>query len=277
MTRGLTLVTGGTGTTGSRIVQRLVARGEPVRVASRGSACRLDWDDPGTWDAALAGVDRVYLVYAPDLAVPGADETMAAFGRRAAAAGVRRVVLLSGRGEPGAQRAEQAVRAVTDAAGIDLTVLRCSWFAQNFTEGQFAPALQAGELALPVGDVVEPFLDADDVADAAVAALLEDGHAGRTYELTGPRALTFAEAVREVSAAVDRPITFRPVPLEGFRAELAGQGVPDDVLDLLAHLFTEVLDGRNSQPTDGVQQLLGRPAGELADHVRRSLGAGCSA
>ncbi|WP_369136843.1 NAD-dependent epimerase/dehydratase family protein [Modestobacter versicolor] len=269
------LVTGGTGTTGSRVVQRLRARGARVRVASRSSRCVLDWADPGTWDATLQGAAGVYLAYAPDLAVPGADATVAALTRRAAAAGARRVVLLSGRGEPGAQRAEQAVRSVAEETGLAWTVLRCSWFAQNFSEGQFAAAVAAGELALPVGDVPEPFLDADDVADAAVAALLDEGHAGRTYELTGPRALTFAEAVQEIAAALDRPVGYRPVPLDGFRAELAGQGVPDDVLDLLAHLFTEVLDGRNSAPTDGVQQVLGRPAGDLADLVRRSAAAGC--
>ena len=275
MTRELTLVTGGTGTTGSRVVQRLTARGKPVRVASRHSACALDWEQPGSWEPALAGVTRLYLAYAPDLAVPGAAETLAAFTRCAATQGVQRVVLLSGRGEPGAQAAERAVRAAADTGGVDLTVLRCSWFVQNFTEGQFAPAVQAGELALPVDDVVEPFLDADDVADAAVVALLDDGHAGRTYELTGPRALDFAEAVRECAAALGRPVAFRPVSTAGFRAALAADGVRDDVLDLLTHLFTEVLDGRNSRPTDGVQQVLGRPPADLADAVRRSAAAGC--
>jgi uncharacterized protein YbjT (DUF2867 family) len=275
MTRELTLVTGGTGTTGRRVVERLAARGAQVRVASRHSACVLDWDEPGTWAPALAGVTRAYLAYAPDLAVPGAAEILASFTECAAAAGVRRVVLLSGRGEPGAQAAERAVRAAADATGVELTVLRCSWFVQNFTEGQFAPSLQAGELALPVGDVVEPFLDADDVADAAVTALLEEGHAGRTYELTGPRALGFAEAVRECAAAMGRPVTFRTVPLAAFRAALAADGEPDDVQDLLAHLFTEVLDGRNSRTTDGVQQVLGRPPTDLAAAVRRSTAAGC--
>jgi uncharacterized protein YbjT (DUF2867 family) len=269
------LVTGGTGTTGSRVVQRLEQRGERARVASRSSACALDWADPATWDPALAGVAGVYLAYAPDLAVPGAAETVAAFTRQAVAAGVQRVVLLSGRGEPGAQRAEQAVQAVAGAAGVDWTVLRCSWFAQNFSEGQFAPALRAGELALPVDGVVEPFLDADDVADAAVAALLDDGHAGQLYELTGPRALTFADVVQEIAAASGRPVRFRTVPLGQFRDGLAAEGLPDDVLALLTHLFTEVLDGRNAAPTDGVREVLGRPARDLADHVRASAAAGC--
>ncbi|WP_222192204.1 NmrA family NAD(P)-binding protein [Modestobacter italicus] len=271
------LVTGGTGTTGSRIAARLRARGVHARVASRSSACRLDWAEPGTWAPALAGARAVYLAYAPDLAVPSSDEVMAAVTRAATAAGVRRVVLLSGRGEPGAQRAEAAVRRAAEEGGLDWTVLRCSWFVQNFTEGQFAGPLATGELALPVEDVPEPFLDAEDIADVAVAALLDDGHAGRTHELTGPRALTFAEAVAEIAAVTGRPAHFRPVPFEAYAAELAAAGVPDDVMGLMTHLFTEVLDGRNAAPTDGVQQALGRPATDLADAVRRSALAGSRA
>ncbi|GAA4740270.1 NAD(P)H-binding protein [Modestobacter marinus] len=273
MTAQTILVTGGTGTTGSRITARLRARGVDARVASRSSACRLDWAEPGTWAPALAGAGAVYLAYAPDLAVPGSDQVLAAFTRTAAAAGVRRVVLLSGRGEPAAQQAELAVRAAADAAGLSWTVLRCSWFVQNFTEGQFADAVRAGELALPVADVVEPFVDAEDIAEVAVAALLDDGHAGRTHELTGPRALTFAEAVAGVAAATGRPACFRTVPFPAYAAELAAAGVPDDVIGLLNHLFTEVLDGRNAAPADGVQQALGRPATDLASAVRRSVGS----
>ncbi|WP_299953946.1 NAD(P)H-binding protein [uncultured Modestobacter sp.] len=268
------LVTGGTGTTGSRITTRLRARGVDPRVASRSSACRLDWAEPGTWAPALAGARAVYLAYAPDLAVPDSDDVLAAVTRTAAAAGVRRVVLLSGRGEPGAQRAEAAVRQAAEEGGLAWTVLRCSWFVQNFTEGQFAGELAAGELTLPVPHVPEPFLDAEDIADVAVAALLDDGHAGRTYELTGPRALTFDEAVAEVAAVTGRPARLRRVPFAAYAAGLTAAGVPDDVVALMAHLFTEVLDGRNAAPTDGVQRALGRPATDLADAVRRGALAG---
>jgi len=268
------LVTGGTGMTGSRVTQLLRARGAHPRVASRTSERRFDWTDPGTWDAALAGVTAVYLAYAPDLAVPGADATVAALTDRAARAGARRVVLLSGRGEPGALRAEQAVRAAAATAGIDCTVVRASWFVQNFTEGQFVESLRAGELALPVDDVPEPFTDADDIAEVAVAALLDDGHAGLTHELTGPRALTFAAAVAEIAGVTGAPLRFRSVPVAEFTVDLAAQGVPGETVELLTHLFTEVLDGRNATPTDGVQRALGRPATEFAVSVRRSTAAG---
>jgi uncharacterized protein YbjT (DUF2867 family) len=269
------LVTGGTGTTGRRVAERLRARDVTPRVASRTSPCHLDWDEPGSWDAALAGVDAAYLAYAPDLAVPGSDDVLAAFTRRAASAGVRRVVLLSGRGEPAAQRAEQAVRAAAEEGGLVWTVLRCSWFVQNFSEGQFAGPLRDGELALPVDDVVEPFVDADDIADVAVAALLDDGHGGRVHELTGPRALTFAAAVAEIAAVLGRPVRFRSMPIAEFTAGLAAGGVPAEVVALMTHLFTEVLDGRNAAPADGVRRALGRPATDLSDAVRRAAAAGC--
>ncbi len=264
------LVTGGTGMTGSRVTRLLRARGAHPRVASRNAGQHFDWTRSGTWDAALAGVTAVYLAYAPDLAVPGADATVTAVTERAARAGARRVVLLSGRGEPGALRAEEAVRDAAATAGIDCTVVRASWFAQNFTEGQFAGSLRAGELALPVGGVPEPFVDADDIAEVAVAALLDDGHAGLTHELTGPRALTFAAVVAEIAEATGARLRFRSVPVAEFTDDLVAQGVPADAVQLLTHLFTEVLDGRNATPTDGVQQALGRPATDVAVAVRRS-------
>ena len=181
------LVIGGTGKTGRRVAERLTARGVPVRIGSRRSQPAFDWDDPATWPAAIEGTTAAYVAFAPDLALPGAAAAVREVARLASDAGLRRLVLLSGRGEEEALRAEAEAR----SAFPGVTVLRCSFFAQNFTEGAFAPDVQAGELALPVGDVREPFIDADDIADAAVAALLEDGHEGELYELTGPRLLTF--------------------------------------------------------------------------------------
>ncbi|HXV92665.1 MAG TPA: NmrA family transcriptional regulator, partial [Pseudonocardia sp.] len=180
-----TLVTGGTGKTGRRVAQRLRDRGIAVRLGSRAGQPPFDWDDRATWGPALAGVDAVYLAYAPDLAVPGAAETVGAFAGQAVESGARRIVLLSGRGEPEAQQAEKAVTAAAPGA----TVLRCSFFAQNFSESFLAGPVRAGEVMLPVDTVPEPFVDADDIADVAAAALTEDGHVGEVYELTGPRLL----------------------------------------------------------------------------------------
>ncbi len=180
-----TLVLGGTGKTGRRVVERLAARGLPTRVGSRSAEPPFDWENEATWKPALRGVSSAYVTYYPDLAVPGAVAAVRSFVDVAIGSGVRRLVLLSGRGEPEAERAEAAVR----AAGTDWTILRSTWFMQNFSEDYMLEHVLSGEIRLPAGDVPTPFLDADDIADAAVAALTEDRHAGHLYELTGPRSL----------------------------------------------------------------------------------------
>jgi uncharacterized protein YbjT (DUF2867 family) len=269
-TQDLTLVVGGTGKTGRRVVDRLRAQGRAVRVGSRSGAPPLDWEDRATCAPAVAGATGAYVSYFPDLAVPGAAEAVAEVARLAAEAGVQRLVLLSGRGEEEAQRAERLVRDAFPSA----TVVRCSWFAQNFTESYLLEPVLAGEVALPAGDVPEPFVDADDIADVATAALTQDGHAGEVYELTGPRSLTFVQAVEEIAATSGREIAFVEVPMEAYAAAARDEGVPSDVVDLLTYLFGEVLDGRNVAVADGVQRALGRPARDFADFAREAAATG---
>lgn len=266
----LTLVLGATGKTGWRVAERLAAGGHAVRAGSRSAAPPFAWDDQSTWAPALAGTSAAYISFFPDLAVPGAAETIAALSQLAVANGTRRLVLLSGRGEEEAQRAEQALI----ASGADWTVVRCSWFAQNFSESFFLDPILGGEVALPVGDVGEPFVDIEDIADVVVAALTEDGHAGRLYELTGPRLLSFAQAVGEIAKASGRDIRYVPVSVDAFTSDLVQTGVPDDVRGLMTYLFTEVLDGRNARLADGVQQALGREPCDFADFARRAAATG---
>ena len=266
----LTLVLGGTGKTGSRVVERLAARGLPTRAGSRAGEPPFDWEERTTWAPALDGVGSVYVSYYPDLAVPGAAETVGAFAELAVARGAPRLVLLSGRGEHQAELAEQAVR----DSGAEVTILRSTWFSQNFSESYFLDLVLAGEVALPAGDVKEPFVDADDIADVAVAALTDDRHIGELYELTGPRLLSFAEAVQEIADATDREIRYAPVPLIAFASELARQGVPGDAVDLLTYLFGEVLDGRNAHLADGVQRALGRQPRDFRDYARKAAASG---
>jgi uncharacterized protein YbjT (DUF2867 family) len=199
-----TLVLGGTDKTGRRVAERLAARGLPTRVGSRSGEVPFDWGDEATWAPALRDVGAVYVSYYQDLAVPGAVEAVRSFAALAMQQGVRRLVLLSGRGEEEAQRAERAVQEVS----AEWTILRSSFFSQNFSESFFLEPILGGEVALPAGDVPEPFVDAEDIADVAVAALTEDGHAGELYELTGPRLLTFAEAVGEISRATGRKVRY---------------------------------------------------------------------
>jgi uncharacterized protein YbjT (DUF2867 family) len=269
-TQNTTLVIGGTGKSGRRVAERLQARGVPVRIGSRSSAPAFDWEDRSTWAPALEGATSAYVSYFPDLAVPGAPDAIAALSELAVEHGTRRLVLLSGRGEPEAQRAEQ----VLQESGADWTIVRCSWFSQNFSEGAFVEQVLAGEVALPAGPVPEPFVDVEDIADVAVAALTEDGHAGQLYELTGTRLLRFDEAVAEIAEATGRPVRYVAISNEEFMDGLAQVGIPDDVRSLLAFLFTEVLDGRNAYVTDGVQRALGREPRDFADYARRTAAAG---
>jgi uncharacterized protein YbjT (DUF2867 family) len=264
------LIIGGLGKTGRRVAERLTALGKPVRIVSRSTEPRFDWTDRATWPGALAGVSTAYVTYQPDLAVSGSADDIGAFGRMAARAGVSRVILLSGRGEDGAIAAEATLK----AAGVRWTILRANWFAQNFSESYFVDGIKAGELALPAGEIPEPFVHADDIADVALAAILDERHDGQTYELSGPRALTFAQAVEEIARATSRPISYVPIAVDLFTAELKAGRVPDDVVALLHELFTQVLDGRNSKPTDGVQQALGRPPRDFSDYVRETAATG---
>lgn len=263
----LTLVVGGTGKTGRRIVERLRDQDVPVRIASRPT---FDWAAPETWPGTLDGVHAAYLAYAPDLAVPGAPETVGAFAELAATSGVRRLVLLSGRGEEEARQTEKLVQ----DAGAEWTILRAAWFNQNFSESYLLDPVREGELVLPAGPVPEPFVDVEDIAEVAVAALTEDGHVGQTYELTGPRLLTFADAVAEISAATGRAIRFRQVSNDDYAAAMSAAGVPEDVIWLLRYLFGTVLDGRNANVGDGVQRALGRPPRDFADFARRTAETG---
>jgi uncharacterized protein YbjT (DUF2867 family) len=268
--QGVTLVTGGTGKTGRRVAARLVKAGRLVRIGSRAAELPFDWENRDTWGQALQGVKAAYVAYQPDIAVPGALETVGAFFDRAIASGVEKLVLLSGRGEVEAERAEQALQATS----VDWTILRSSWFCQNFSESFFLDPILAGQVALPVGAVAEPFVDVDDIADIAFAAFTDPRHSRQLYEITGPKALTFAEAISEIARATGRDITFILVTVDDYRAELVQQGVPDDYIELILYLFTTVLDGRNTPLADGVQRALGRTPRNFSDYVRQTAATG---
>ncbi|SDH91749.1 NmrA family NAD(P)-binding protein [Lutimaribacter saemankumensis] len=247
------LVVGATGKTGSRVARKLEEKGFAVRRGARRSDIPFDWEDPSTWAPALSGVAKAYVTYFPDLAFPGAVEKLQAFTRVAAASGLRHIVLLSGRGEHHARLGEEVVR----ASGIPFTIVRAAWFAQNFSEGYLRDPILAGILPMPGGDIAEPIIDIDDIADVVVASLTTAGHTGETYEVTGPRLMTFAEMADVLTQSVGRPILHVPITFEDFHANLA-ESADDFVADVFTAIARETLDGRNAQTTDGVERALGR-------------------
>lgn len=265
-----TLVLGGTGKTGRRIAERLTAAGRPVRVGSRTGEPPFDWEDRATWAPALRGTGAAYLAYYPDIADPGAAATLRDFAEQAVRGGTRRLVLLSARGMDATLPAERAVA----VDGAEWTILRASWFFQNFSEGILRDGVLGGEIVFPAGDVKEPFIDADDIADVTVAALTGDGHAGRIHDLTGPRLLTFAEVAGEIARASGREVRYAPVPVAEYGTMLSGYGLSDDLVAFLTELFGALLDGRNAQLTDGVRRALGREPRDIADFAREAAAGG---
>lgn len=264
------LVIGGTGKTGRRVAERLTARGLAVRIGSRSGRPAFDWNaDPATWLPLLQGVTAAYLTYYPDLGIPGAAESIRALAQLAEEAGVRRLVLLSGRGEEEAEVSEQGVR----TSGVEWTVVRSTWFAQDFTEHFLLPSVLSGVIALPT-DVPEPFVDLADVADVVVAALTEDGHHGMTYELTGPRLVMFSEAAALISAASGRPVRFERVTPQECTRRMVAEGVPLGEAEALTDLFARILDGRNAHVTDDVKRVIGREARPFADFVQAAAATG---
>ena len=263
------LVIGATGKTGRRVAAKLEAKGLPVRRGSRNSATPFDWEAPETWASALDGVRSAYVTYFPDLAFPGAVEKLESLCETAKAAGVDHLVLLSGRGEHHARLGEDVVR----RSGVDFTIVRSAWFAQNYSEGYLRDPILAGILPMPGGDMPEPIIDIDDIADVVVAALTEEGHKGELYEVTGPRLMTFADMAAELSGALGSPIRHIPISFEDFHANIARSG-GDFVADVFTAIARETLDGRNAHLTDGVQRALGRLPRDFADFARAAAKTG---
>ncbi len=264
------LIVGKNGKTGVRVNRRLTELGYATRPVSRSTSPPFDWEDPQTWPSAIEGTRAAYVTYQPDLAVPGAEAAIRAFVRVAAEAGLEHIVLLSGRGEAGAERAEQ----ILQASGLSWNVVRASWFAQNFSENFMVDGILAGELVLPAGDIPEPFIDVDDIADVAVAALTQADLRNRLFEVTGPRALTFAQCVAEISQAVGYEIRYTQVPVDEYIGALREQGIPEDMQWLLRELFTVVFDGRNCKVMRGVEEALGRPPTDFRTYVAKAVASG---
>lgn len=261
------LIIGRNSKTGSRVNQRLKEIGLPTRAVSRTTTPVFDWENKATWLSAMAGTSKAYVSFQPDLAIPTAEQTIKDFIQLAIELGLKHIVLLSGRGEDGAQRAEQVLK----ESGITWNVIRSSWFAQNFSEAFMTEGILTGELFLPADGVKEPFIDIDDIADVAVAALTQKDLHNHLFEVTGPRSITFQQCVDEISSAIGYPVKYTTIPVNAFIGPLKEQGHPEGIQWLMRELFTVVLDGRNSQVMDGIEQALGRPATDFSHYIRKVL------
>ena len=261
------LIIGATGKTGSRVVKGLESLGFKPKRAGRNAEVLFDWDDATTWSPTLVGVDRIYLTYYPDLAVPKAPDDISRFCALAKMKGIQHITLLSGRGEPAAQACEDIVK----QSGVNWTVVRASWFNQNFSEGFFRQYILNGKISLPVSSMTEPFIDVDDIADVVLASLTDAKHQSQLYEVTGPELISFPDIAEKFSQALSRPIVFESLTMQDFQERLAAQAVPNDVIGSLIYLFSEVLDGRNNYTTEAVEKALGRKPKTFEQFIKSNL------
>jgi uncharacterized protein YbjT (DUF2867 family) len=265
------LVIGGTGKTGRRVTENVIQSGHNVRVVGRKTSPAFDWEDPSSYAGALKGMDRAYIVYYPDLAVPGAKEAIEKLTEAALREGLEKVVLLSGKGEKEAEACEEIVA----NSGLNYTLVRASWFNQNFSEGAFLEFVLNGQVALPMPEAEIPFVDADDIADVVVKVLVDDRYNGQTITVTGPRKMTFGQAVEAMAAGIGKDIQFHPITIEEFKAGMKQAGLPDSYVWLFGYLFQEVLGNPDNQEiSDGVEEVLGRPATDFNTYVEKTVATG---
>lgn len=261
------LVIGGTGKTGRRVLEELKKQNHNVKVGSRNSYPVFDWNNPSTYVQALKGIDRAYIVYYPDLAVPGAKEAIATLTEVALKEGLEKVVLLSGKGETEAEACEDIVA----NSGLNYTLVRASWFNQNFSESFFLEPILAGHVALPMSEVEIPFVDANDIAEVVTKVLLDDAYNNQIITVTGPRKLTFKDVIKEIATEANRTINFQPISLEEYNEAMKKVGLPDDYVWLFGYLFKEVLGNiENQVVSNDVESVLGRKATDFSEFVKKT-------
>ena len=265
------LVIGGTGKTGRRVTKNLTEQGHNVRVVGRRTEPAFDWENQDTYADALKDIDRAYIVYYPDLAVPGSRDAITTLTKKALEAGLEKVVLLSGKGETEAEACEDIVA----NSGLNYTLVRASWFNQNFSEGAFLDFVLNGVVALPMPEAEIPFVDADDIADVVSKVLIDDSYNGQTITVTGPQKRTFKEVVEIMAEASNKTIQFIPISIDEFKEGMRKAGLPDSYVWLFGYLFKEVLGNPNNQEvSNDIAKVLGRPAKDFATYAKHTAETG---
>ncbi|MCL6295125.1 SDR family oxidoreductase [Jejuia spongiicola] len=265
------LVIGGTGKTGRRVVEQLQKKGIEPRVGSRSATPSFDWDNKDTWVEALDGIERMYVTYYPDLAVPGAKEAIQSLTYLAKELGVKKMVLLSGKGETEAEACEKIVM----DSGMDYTIVRASWFNQNWSESFFLEPILSGEVTLPMSDVLIPFVDANDIAEVAANVLLDDTYNGEIIEVTGPELITFKDIVDIISKTSNRSLNFYDITLEQYVDGMKQMQIPNDVVWLIEYLFSHVLTNpKNQLVVNDIERVLGRKAKTFLEYAQETAKTG---
>ncbi len=261
------LIIGGTGKTGRRVVEQLKKKDIQPRIGPRQATPSFDWDDKNTWIESLKGIEKMHITYYPDLAVPGAKEAIESLTYLAKELGVKKIVLLSGKGEVEAEACE----AIVKNSGVDYTIVRASWFNQNWSESFFLDPILSGEVALPMSNVLIPFVDANDIAEVAATVLLDNDYNGKTIEVTGPELITFKDIIHTISTVTNRNLTFHEITLEQYIEGMRQMQLPEDVIWLIEYLFSNVLTNPNNQKiSNDIEQVLGRKARTFLEYAKET-------
>ncbi len=272
---GKILVLGATGNVGRPLVDRLLGLGASVKAASRAGqpvagaeGVAFDYRDPTTFGPAFEGVDRAYVLLPSGymdpvgLLVPVIE---------AAAARKVKVVLQTALGVDADEAIPyRQVERALERSGTPYVILRPNWFSDNFLTF-WKPGIDHGVIAVPAGDGKSSFIDARDIAASAAAALTTSRFDGQAFNLTGPEALSYAEAATLISQAAGRPVSYTPIDDAAFVQLLTGAGLSPDYAGFLATLFYPVREGWTAGVTDHVARLTGHSpiplAAFLADHA----------
>lgn len=260
------LVTNANGKVGSQAVAALLAKGQAVKVGARSpekaaeraqgaTVVRFDYSDPGSVASALAGVDAVF-TSAPYELLPRAELDLIAAAK---AAGVRKVVKLSAKGvEADPANPHSVVEAGLRSSGLAWTIVRPTFFMQNYATLSAGSIRDQGAIYEPAGDGRSAFIDTRDIAAVVVKALTEPGHEGRAYDLTGPEALDRTTVAALIAKAAGKPVRYVAVDDAALRQAMAG--APQALTELMSGLFSAVRAGHTAATTRTVEDLLGRPA-----------------
>ncbi|KXX66859.1 SDR family oxidoreductase [Flammeovirga sp. SJP92] len=265
------LVIGGTGKTGRRVVTQLENKGITPRIGSRTAPIPFEWSNPSNWTEVLSGIEKMYVTYYPDLAVPGAKEAIETLTKIAKETGVQKMVLMSGKGEAEAEACEQIVM----HSGLDYTIVRASWLNQNWSESFFLDPILSDVIALPMSEVLIPFVDAEDIAEVATTALLDEHYNGQIIEVTGPELLTFKDIVQTIGKVSNRDLIFHEITLDQYVEGMKQIQLPNDVIWLIEYLFSHVLTNpKNQIVSRDVEKVLGRKARSFSAFAEETVKTG---
>lgn len=274
---GVVAVTGALGNVGASVVASLVGRGVEVRVADidgpalaeRFPECEqvvLDFDDPSTFSAVVAGVRRVFLIRPP--AISRVSKTINPFIDAAQDSGVENVVFSSVAGaESNRVVPHHRIEAHLMSSTMAWTMLRPGFFDQNIATAYRQDIVDDNRIFVPAGDGRVAFIDARDIGEASAVCLLEDGHEMQGYHLTGPKAVTFAEVAQLLTDQLGRTISYVPAPVVGYFRHLRRQGLVLSHAAVQTMLHTGLRRGDAEAVTSTVAGLLGRPARPLSEYI----------